>query len=143
MQTRHCRLTLSLIVAVLTATAPALAQPHRRGPDFHGRDFGHLSQHEHLAWRGGVWFHGWHGGRFAWWWRTGGFWYFYPEPVYPYPTYIPPAIVMQQAPPVPTGLPPAQYWHYCDNPKGYYPYVASCNGAWREVPATPPNAPGQ
>ena len=61
--------------------------------------------------------------------------------IYPYPLYVPPAVVMQQAPPVPTGLPPIQFWYYCDDPQGYYPYVASCNGAWREVPVTPPGTP--
>jgi len=39
-------------------------------------------------------------------WPPDGFWYLYPEPI------------------------------YCDNPHGYYPYVASCNGPWREVRAT-------
>lgn len=108
------------------------------GGDFHGRNFQHFAPHERNLWRGGRWEHGWHDGRFAWWWIVNGGWYFYPTPIYPYPTYVPPAIVMQQAPPMPTGLPPAQFWYFCDNPKGYYPYVAACNGPWREVPATPP-----
>ena len=125
------------------SVAPALAQ-HRdfHGHDFHGRDFHHFSRGDLSVWRGGHWVHDWHDGRYGWWWFTGGYWYFYPQPVYPYPDYVPPAIVVQQAPPVPTGLPPAQNWYYCDNPKGYYPYVASCGTAWREVPATPaPPAP--
>ena len=84
-----------------------------------------------------------HHGRYGWWWLVGNFWYFYPEPIYPYPTYVPPAIVVQQAPPMPAGLPPAQNWYYCDNPKGYYPYVASCNGSWRAVAVTPPAASQQ
>lgn len=112
-------------------------------PDFHGRDFAHFSPSERTVWRGGRWVHDWHDGRYGWWWLVGGFWYFYPQPIYPYPTYIPPAIVVQQAPPVPTGLPPTQSWYYCDNPQGYYPYVASCNGPWRAVPATPPAAAQQ
>jgi hypothetical protein len=56
----------------------------------------------------------------------------------PYLIYVPPAIIVQQAPPVPAGWPPARFRYYCDNPAGYYPYVASSNGQWREVPATPP-----
>jgi hypothetical protein len=112
-------------------------------PDFHGRDFGHFNNSERGIWQGGRWIHDWHDGRYGWWWLVGGFWYFYPQPIYPYPTYVPPAIVVQQAPPVPTGLPPAQSWYYCDNPQGYYPYVASCNGPWRAVPATPSAAPQQ
>jgi hypothetical protein len=118
---------------------PALADPHRDDVhDFHGRDFAHFSHAERDLWTHGAWHRDWHDGRFGWWWTVGPYWYFYPEPIYPYPGYIPPAVVVQQAPPVPAGLPPVQSWYFCDNPNGYYPYVASCNTAWREVPAAPP-----
>jgi hypothetical protein len=117
------------------------AERHALGHDFHGRDFAHFGPAERSLWAGGRWVHDWHDGRYAWWWAVDDFWYFYPEPIYPFPTYIPPAIVLQQAPPMPTGLPPALSWYYCDNPKGYYPYVASCGVAWREVPVTPPPPP--
>ena len=128
-------------VALLAASAVHVpsAQAQHRGADFHGRDFGHFTPFERQAWRGGHWVNGWHDNRFAWWWVTGGGWYFYPAPIYPYPTYVPPAIIVQQPPPVPTGLPPSQFWYFCDNPQGYYPYVAACNGPWREVPAAPSN----
>lgn len=106
--------------------------------DFHGRDFHHFSPYEMGVWRGGHWQQGWHDGRFAWWWLAGGGWYFYPAPIYPFPTYVPPAIVVQRPPPVASGPPPAQSWYYCDNPAGYYPTVAACPGPWRQVPATPP-----
>ena len=133
----------AIVLACALFVAPAQAQHGPggggfRGGDFHGRDFGHFGPGELHAWRGGGWRHEWHDGRFAWWWVAGGLWYFYPVPIYPYPTYVPPAIVVQQPPPVPAGLPPAQFWYFCDNPQGYYPYVASCNGPWREVPTTPP-----
>ena len=74
-------------------------------------------------------------------------WY-YPPPYYPY--YAPPAVVYAPPPVVyaqPTYVAPpasgpaptaAQYWYYCDNPQGYYPYVAQCNSAWRPVAPTPP-----
>jgi hypothetical protein len=151
MRTALPRLASVAVVAVLTMSgAPAQAQHHTggshegggnghdfHGHDFHGRDFGHFSPAERGIWRGGSWSHGWHDGRFAWWWVAGGGWYFYPAPLYPYPTYVPPAIIVQQ-PPVPHGPPPVQFWYFCDNPQGYYPYVAACNGPWREVPATPP-----
>jgi hypothetical protein len=123
------------------STAP---DPHGRethGHDFHGQDFHHFGAADRAHWQGGHWVHGWHDGRFAWWWMADGVWYFYPAPIYPYPTYIPPAIVVQQAPPVPTGLPPAQFWYYCDNPTGYFPYVAACDGPLRPVTAVPPAAP--
>ena len=137
------RLATALGLAAMAVSFVSLAQAQPRGhvPDFHGRDFGHFAPHERTVWEGGHWVHDWHDGRFAWWWSVVPFWYLYPEPIYPYPTYVPPAIVVQQAPPVPTGLPPAQFWYYCDKPSGYYPYVASCNDAWREVPVTPPGAP--
>ncbi len=133
------RLAVAMSTAALLVSLGAGVDAQvRHYPDFHGRDFRHFSPHERTLWIGGHWIHGWHDRRYAWWWTVGNSWYFYPEPIYPYPTYVPPAIVVQQPPPVPTGLPAAQYWFYCDKPRGYYPYVASCNGAWRQVPVTPP-----
>jgi hypothetical protein len=105
--------------------------------DFHGRDFGRFGPDELRFWRGGLWRHEWHDGRLGWWWIVGDGWYFYPEPIYPYPTYVAPALVVQPAPPLPTGLPPAQFWYFCDSPRGYYPYVASCAVPWHEVPVNP------
>jgi len=37
------------------------------------------------------------------------------------------------AAPVAGGQP--QFWYYCDAAKAYFPYVSSCSGGWREVPA--------
>jgi len=33
------------------------------------------------------------------------------------------------------------YWYYCENPQGYYPYVKSCPGGWKQVipNITPPS----
>ncbi len=136
---------LRLVPVVLLAICLPGLSPAARADDhhdFHGRDYHHLDHREVVVWHGGRWVHDWHDGRYGWWWFAGGGWYFYPEPIYPYPTYIPPAVVVQQPPPSPAGLPPAQFWYYCDSPQGYYPYVASCNIAWRQVAATPaPQAP--
>lgn len=44
-------------------------------------------------------------------------------------TYIQQAPVVQQA--------QTNYWHYCSNPQGYYPYVKQCPGGWQLVPPTP------
>jgi hypothetical protein len=30
----------------------------------------------------------------------------------------------------------AQYWYYCSDPAGYYPYVTQCNTDWQTVPAS-------
>jgi hypothetical protein len=133
---------LRAVAVTAVAMASGLSVPPAkafRGPhagDFHGRDFAHFGPGELHAWRGGLWRHEWHDGRFGWWWVVGGNWYFYPVPIYPYPTYVPPAIVVEPPTPVPAGLPPAQFWYYCDNPRGYYPYVASCLGPWHAVPVT-------
>ena len=69
-------------------------------------------------------FHGGHGGPLS----------FYPEPIYPYPDFyydMPPPLY--EAPQVPG------YWYYCDNPPGYYPYVAECRRPWNTV--APGDAP--
>ncbi|MCC7049715.1 MAG: hypothetical protein IT562_23605 [Alphaproteobacteria bacterium] len=103
--------------------------PRWQGHDirrFHERDFDH--------WRAGQWHRGWHDGRLAWWWVFGGLWYPYEAPVYPYPDpYRPPSYY---AAPVPApSAPPGQgYYYYCQNPAGYYPYVADCPGGWQAVP---------
>lgn len=69
-------------------------------------------------------------------------WYYAPPPV----VYAPPPVVYAP-PPVAVAPAPAyvsqpnQNWYYCDNPRGYYPYVASCSSAWRQVPAQPSAGP--
>ncbi len=66
-------------------------------------------------------------------------WYYAPPPVVYAPppvVYAPPPVVVQPAQPAYVSQPNPN-WYYCDNPKGYYPYVATCNGGWRQVPAQP------
>ncbi|MGO8868546.1 MAG: hypothetical protein ACLQME_18820 [Alphaproteobacteria bacterium] len=63
--------------------------------------------------------------------------YYAPPAAYYPPYYAAPAVAAQPAAPAPA---PAQSWYYCDNPKGYYPYLQSCGSGWRQVPATPPGA---
>jgi hypothetical protein len=67
----------------------------------------------------------------------------WPPPYYGYP---PPAVIVPSRPPVyierDDAAPPtasgAGYWHYCDSPAGYYPYVRECPGGWERVAPTPP-----
>lgn len=135
------------IVASLTALSiPAFGADHDRyhdrdrghGPRWHG-DIHRFHEHDIDIWRHGYWRHGRHLGRAGWWWVVGGVWYFYPAPVYPYPDpYLPPAPPVVVAPPVQNPLPPAQYWYYCPDPEGYYPYVPQCRVPWERVPASPP-----
>ncbi len=62
---------------------------------------------------------------------------YYAYPYYPYYDPEPPVVVtpppvaplsyVEQAPPA------SQYWHYCQNPAGYYPQVPQCPGGWIQV----------
>ena len=111
---------------------------------FHGGDIRHFDKHDIDIWRGGAWQQSRHDGRLGWWWVVGGLWYFYPQPVYPYPDpYAPPVVVTQPAPTVaspPMVVAPAtasQSWYYCASTQGYYPYTAACPEGWETVPATP------
>jgi hypothetical protein len=73
--------------------------------------------------------------------------YYAPAPYYygpPAVVYAPPPVVY--APPPVAYVPPQprsyvsngnQSWYYCDDPRGYYPNVQTCNQGWREVPARP------
>lgn len=86
---------------------------------------------ERAMWTHGRWWHGRRGGRLGWWWWAGGGWYFYPAPVYPYPDYVSETIYDEPSSDY------DDYWYYCRNPRGYYPYVQTCRGAWQPVPAQP------
>jgi len=37
-----------------------------------------------------------------------------------------------------TGPAPQQFWYFCNDPKGFYPYVQNCSSGWTSVPVTPP-----
>jgi len=86
-----------------------------------------------LAWRHGVFvgvgplWYPWHP------------WYAYPYPYpYPYAYPAPPVVIERPEPQVyvqsQPAQPPAQnYWYYCEDPKGYYPYVSQCPRGWMQV----------
>lgn len=65
-------------------------------------------------------------------------------PYYAYPPVIttvpaaPPVYIQQVVPQTVPQQPQANYWHYCRNPEGYYPYVKECPGGWQQVSPTPP-----
>jgi hypothetical protein len=119
-------LTTALLASV--AAQPVLADDWRWHGDIH-----RFHEHDYAHWREGYWHHGFHDGRNGWWWVVGGFWYFYPAPVYPYPDpYTPPGVVVEVVPGAPQAAAPSTYY-YCANPAGYYPYVTQCYGAWQAV----------
>ena len=139
----------------LLAVLPSVALADWRG---YGGRVGHVGHAGHVgpAWRGNIRSFGhhdiniWRGGRLGWW---GGSYYLYQQPIYPYPDSYQPSIVYVEPQPqvvvapqvyapqqaVPQSL--DQYWHFCDASQTYYPYVATCEGGWRTVPATPQGAP--
>jgi hypothetical protein len=98
---------------------------------------------------GGGWHGGGHGGgNFNVWFGPGWGWdpFFYPYyPYYPsYPAYQPPVVIQQPEQYVVPEPQPQQtsYWYYCQNPKGYYPYVKRCPGGWMKVVPSP-GPPGE
>ena len=124
---------------------------------FHEHEVRRFSHEDMERWRGGRWRQTCDFGRCGWWWFAGGMWYFYDRPVYPYPmvvgevTYIepmpvaPPPVVVLPAPPPPPPPPvlqaAPQFWYWCDNPQGYYPYVQACSVEFRQVPVPVENGP--
>ena len=105
--------------------------------------------HAHV-WFGGQWEAERPGYRFiaASWVLVGGEWVFNPgfwQPYAPVVVVQPAPVVVQQAPteyiqqpqaaPAPPNLDP-NFWYYCQNPAGYYPYVQACS-AWQQVTPTP------
>lgn len=100
--------------------------------------------------------HGWHGGHHSYGYSGirfglsigGPLWWgapvYYPRTYY---YYSPPVVAVPASPPVyiergdaqPAPEPgSANWWYYCQNPAGYYPYVRQCPGGWQRVPSQPP-----
>ncbi|MDP1557668.1 MAG: hypothetical protein Q8K59_12310 [Nitrosomonas sp.] len=84
---------------------------------------------------------GYYGGGYGYY---GGFGYrdpfFYPRAYgYPLPIVVPvtPPVYIQQEQTRPV-QPQTNYWHYCRNPEGYYPYVKQCPDGWLQVAPQPP-----
>jgi hypothetical protein len=123
---RFMKAALCAAVLLPVLASPGMAQRHEGGREgWHG-DIGHFRGRDFDHWSGGRWYNGDHFGRSGWWWIVGPSWYFYPAPVYPYPNpYVPPVVV----------APRPNYWYYCPNPPGYYPYVPACPTPWQAVPA--------
>lgn len=141
MRTRAHLALLSLVMMTLfvlvTAVQPSAANGRRA---WHGGG-GHHGGWQRSGWHRGGWYGGYWGPRVF---IGGPFWYpgpyAYPYPPYAAPVYQPPVVV--EPPPSPAYVEPrsSTYWYYCQDPPGYYPYVASCSGEWQQVapqPSTP------
>ena len=129
-----------LVVVLLLACGTPLLVPSAMAQG-HGHGGGSRGFHAGGGFHGGG-FHGrgWYGGvgiGFWGWPYDWGWPYYWDWPYYGYPpaAYPAPATVIEQAPATPAA-PPS--WYYCADPKGYYPYVQSCKGAWQPVPIVPP-----
>jgi hypothetical protein len=115
------------------------------GPGYgggYGHGYGGGYGHGYGYWRGPYYGGGaWVGpGWGPWWWGPPAFWGI------PYPYYSAPSVIVEQSPPVYVQPAPqpneAYYWYFCENPKGYYPYVRECPMGWMKV-APSPAPPGQ
>jgi len=138
---RGARIARTLALALMFATTggAALAQGHGGHGGGHG-GYGGGGYHG-----GGHWEHGWHNGGYGWW------WFAVPPAVYLWslpparPEPPPTTVIIESAPPATVAAPaanaPAPSWYFCEASRSYYPYVATCPGGWRQVPAVPSSAP--
>lgn len=111
---------------------------------FRGRHVAALSVHDRELWRGGGWRHERYHGRLGWWWVVNGAWFFYDDPVYPYPDYISDYAYddydgyddgdYDQGEYGQGQYGPGNTAWYCQWPQGYYPDVQYCSGPWQPVP---------
>ncbi len=89
--------------------------------------------------------HGHHDGHFSGSiWIGPGWGAAWPGPYYPpyYPYYVPRAAAQPlYGEDVRAPAPEEEdYWYYCRQPEGYYPYIKKCPGGWMKV-VPPPEAP--
>lgn len=62
------------------------------------------------------------------------------RPYYTYPSAVaapsqPPIYIQQQEPK--HAQPKTDYWHYCQDPQGYYPYIRECPSGWLQITPQP------
>ncbi|PXW83482.1 hypothetical protein C8R34_1274 [Nitrosomonas sp. Nm84] len=126
---------LMIIISVLALSNAAWA----RG------GHGHRHSHINLGISVGGYYPGFYGSGFygpgSYGYRSYGYDPFFYRPYYSYPQTVvvpvTPPVYIQQEQPRPA-QPQVNYWHYCQNPEGYYPYVKSCPGGWLQVAPQPP-----
>lgn len=107
---------------------------------------GHRHSHLNLGISVGGYYPGFYGsgiyGPGSYGYRSYGYDPFFYRPYYSYPQTVvvpvTPPVYIQQEQPRPIQPQANNYWHYCQNPEGYYPYVKSCPGGWLQVAPQPP-----
>lgn len=147
-----------VVTALLVMAMQASAAPPPRGGGYYGH-----SARLH-GWHGGYWgprIGVYYGPGFGYWgaWNYGwglGYGAPYHPYAYPYPggypfvyapvvinsTPIPQTYIQQEpvAEAVVQAAPTINYWYYCTQPAGYFPYVQNCNQPWMKViPQNPVN----
>ena len=152
MGTRQKWIGVIVIVAMLLVGSAGLGYARQGGHGGGGHRGGwHGGGGHGGGWHGG---HGWGSPRVGigigigpYWGLYGGpYWGGYWRPyAYGYPYAYPPVVTVpstqvyvQPSAPAAAQPPPSASWYYCDNPRGYYPYVQQCPGGWRAVAPTPP-----
>ena len=108
--------TIISVLAVLTLTLGSAASALAA----HGHGGGHGGGHFDVDFTVGP---GW-----------GPWWGPYP---YSYPYYSTPVVVEREPELYVEPQQAQQYWYFCNNPKGYYPYVKGCPEGWMKVVPTP------
>ena len=139
-----------MVVILVLSVAFLLVQPV--DPQGHGGG-GHARVGG--GYRGGFghgYYHGFYG-RFGYGWWGYPYWWDYPYYPYYYPYSYPyfdpyydggygepPVPPQGVTPPAESGQQQPSYWHFCQNPEGYYPYVKECPAGWMKVVPPKPNA---
>lgn len=136
---------LIIVLFALALNDAAWARGGHGGGRHHG---GHGHRHHHLNFgiNVGGYYPGFYGSGFYGPSFYGYRSYGYPDPFFNRPFYsYPPTVVVPVTPPVYIQREQPQpvqqqtnYWHYCQNPEGYYPYVKSCPDGWLQVAPQPP-----
>ena len=131
MKTLKILMVVMLVVLVTFLLVPP-ANALRHGGGHWGGGRGHY----------GGYGYGWWGYPYSW-----GYPYWWNYPYYPYygPYYYegypePPVLPEGVNPPAESGQQQPSYWHFCQDPEGYYPYVKDCPGGWVTVVPPKPNA---
>ena len=126
---------------------------HYGGRHYGGRHGGHYGGH-YGGYYGGYYGAGIYlGSSLLWGWPWYGGYGYYPYyanyPYGGYAAYDPAPVVYVESdrpasPPAEAAPAPQNFWYYCTDPAGYYPYVKNCTVPWMQVvPTTPPAGAGK